>query len=120
MEDMAFIGIHSGSSSGSFNSIAFPTRNSATSLSEAWTFPILDDNLNGPIATEQLQDLALSSMLASSSDSKLGSICGPSYGQGSSESLDNLQSSVFILMLTGDDQMDTIRQVQFSITLSNL
>lgn len=64
MEDLSFSDMQLGSSLGSFNSLVFSARNSATSsLSENWNFPILDSTLDSSIATSQLQDLALPSML---------------------------------------------------------
>jgi hypothetical protein len=64
MGDMSFSDMQLGSSLGSFNSMVFSARGSATSsLSESWNFPILDSTLDTSMATSQLRDLALPSML---------------------------------------------------------
>lgn len=66
MGDMSFSDMQLGSSLGSFNSMVFSARGSATSsLSENWNFPILDSTLDSSMATSQLRDLTLPSMIPS-------------------------------------------------------
>ncbi|KUJ07394.1 uncharacterized protein LY89DRAFT_691843 [Mollisia scopiformis] len=60
MEEMSFSDMQLGSSLGSFNSMVFSARGSATSsLSDGWNFPILDSTIESSMTTNQLRDLTL-------------------------------------------------------------
>lgn len=60
LQDMSFSENQLGSSLESLNSRIFSNRDSVTSsLSDSWNFPIVDSNLDTPMNTNQLRDLAL-------------------------------------------------------------
>lgn len=66
LEDMSFPDVQLRSSLGSFNSMVFSARGSATSsLSESWNFPILDSTLESSMSTSQLRGLTLPGTLIS-------------------------------------------------------